>query len=136
MENKRLSNKLNSIFWFLLTAMPLWALLLGFIGVIKLSSNNTILQQWTYDEIYHIIQSEEWFNENAIANFMNAVSISSIQNTFSSLFNVIGINVQYQWTIFFVDCFAYMLTIQLIHLIYDVLKFIIEWCHNLIEKAY
>ena len=129
MENKRLSNKLNSVFWFVLTTLPIIFLLFSIIMAIS-SYNRANL---TYSDMFNIntFLSDTDFWNNSLTIFED-LSISSLQDTFDSLFQFFELGEYHLFSIIF----AYMLSIQVYHLIYDVLKFIIGWCHHLIEKAY
>lgn len=130
MENKRMSNKLNSWFWFILTALPIififFSIILLIVHYREFDLNNLGI------EYINLTLNDSDFWSNALGKF-NDFSISYVYETFYNLFETLGVNDNYDYL---ATIFSWMLSVQVYHLIYDVLKFIIEWCHNLIEKAY
>lgn len=131
MENKRLTNKLNSWFWAILTALPLILFLIVYIcGVPQCAKHFDWVNLDWYDFIDEVLNWEDSFKW-AFAQFDN-FSIPFIHNTFNNLFsNTFNLSSYH----FVVYLFSWALSVQVYHLIYDVLKFIIEWCHNLIERG-
>lgn len=131
-ENERLSNKLNSIFWFVLTTLPLIILLIVFIFVLPQNAKSYDFANNNISDFIGDSFDNSSFYEN-IFNQFNNFSIPYTYDTFESIFtNTFDISNSTP----IVYLFGWMLSVQVYHLIYDVLKFIIGWCHHLIEKAY
>lgn len=130
-ENERLSNKLNSIFWFVLTTLPIIMLLIVYLcGIPQYAKNYDWLnREW----LGFITNSIGDIDFEGVFNEFDNMSIFFIRDTFDRVFEN-TFNITSHTAVAYL--FGWMLSVQVYHLIYDVLKFIIGWCHHLIEKAY
>ena len=125
MDNKKWYKKIATIFWWILTALPIIVALIYFIGY-HLTFNSGIT---TASELadYHI-NSYGTFEQalTTSLNYFGHITISYLEDMFSNLFDIL--NVSYNTLIG--TLFGFMLSVQLYHLLFDCLVFFIHLIHS------
>ena len=126
MDNKKWYKKIATIFWWVLTILPILVALIYFIGY-HLTFNSGINQASELAEYQTMIDGNfGTYLTNLLQNEFNILSINSLNTMFSNLFNIIGVSDNTTLGILF----GYMLSIQLYHLLFDCLVFFIHLLHS------
>ena len=130
MDNKKWYKKFGTIFWWVFTIMPLIVALIQFIGY-HLTFNSGISSAVELAN-YH---------DNSIGNFYSILcsvlidfgnfTMSSLIDVFSGLFDILGVTNN----VVFGTLFAFMVSVQLYHLLYDVLICFIHLIHDFMESV-
>lgn len=127
MENKRMTRKLNSWFWWVLMSLPLILLIIIYIVAIPQYAKNF---EWTgvvwSDFIYEILNDSSIY-ESAFEMFDNA----SIIHLFNNVLIQLGINEPY----FIGYLLNWCASVYLYHLIFDCVVFIFDWLHDFFERG-
>lgn len=130
MDNKKWSKRFSTLFWWVLTILP-WIYLLFTIiaSIVNLHNDTTNL---TMSDLVSYCNStlSNFLSINTFSIFTN-LSIPSLSSAFNQLFNVLGIS---SYT-FLGAIFAWMLSVQVYHLIFDVIAWFPNWCHEFIERG-
>ena len=128
MDNVKLYKKFATIFWWTLTILPLIVAVIYFIGY-HLTFNSGIA---TASELvsYHSnsIGNFEFYLIDVLGNFSD-FTMSSLISTFEGLFNILGVSGYIDLAILF----AYMLSVQIYHLLFDCLVFFINMIHDFLD---
>ena len=130
MDNKKWYKRFGTIFWWLLTILPILVALIQFIGY-HLTFNSGISVASDLAN-YHDLASGNYFDilSNTLADF-DLISIDLFDNTFSDLFNIIGID-NY---ITLGYLLSFMVSVQIYHLIFDLFAWLPMFFHKLLEKS-
>ena len=130
MDNKKWYKRFGTIFWWLLTILPIIVALIQFIGY-HLTFNSGISVASDLAN-YHDLASGNYFDilSNTLADF-DLISIDLFDNTFSDLFNIIGID-NY---ITLGYLLSFMVSVQIYHLIFDLFAWLPMFFHKLLEKS-
>ena len=129
MDNKKWYKKFATIFWWAFTIMPLLVALIYFIGY-HLTFNSGIA---TASELnsYHSMNGSSFYDYLLLVlNQFDLFTMSSLKNTFTGLFDILGITNYESMGILF----GYMLSIQMYHLLFDMLVFFIHLIHNFMDS--
>lgn len=126
MENKRISRKLNSWFWWVLMALPLILLIISYIVALPQYAKNF---DWSTNEWYNFIEYS--FNRiDIFDNAFNQFDNMSIIHIFTDVLNTLDVSEMY---------LGYLLnwcaSIYLYHLIFDCVVFIFDWLHDFFERG-
>lgn len=130
MENKRMTKKLNSWFWFVLTILPIIFLFISCIIVIVHYRQFDLNSGLGFEYINQVLGDFDFWH-NALSKF-DDFTINSLYDMFYSLFDILGVRDNYDLLSII---FGYMLSIQVYHLIYDCLTFIFDWLHDFFERG-
>ena len=126
MDNKKWYKKIATIFWWVLTILPVLIALIYFIGY-HLTFNSGITEATELASYQsNSIGNYYTYLSNILQNDFNKFTIPSLANTFANLFNLLGITGRGPLGILF----GYMLSIQLYHLLFDCLVFFIHLLHS------
>ena len=128
MDNRKWYKKIATIFWWVLTFLPLLVALIYFIGY-HLTFNSGIA---TATELAS-------YQANSYGNFGNILEanidiftdfgINYLTTMFDTLFTIIGVNS----TSMLATLFGWMLSIQVYHLLFDSLVFFIHLLHSYLD---
>lgn len=126
MENKRMTKKLNSWFWWVLMALPLILLIITYIVAIPQYAKNF---DWNNSEWYEFIDyslNSSYIFDNAFNQFDNM----SIIHIFNDVLDTLNVGNNY---------LGYLLnwcaSVYLYHLIFDCVVFIFDWLHDFFERG-
>ena len=129
MDNKKWYKKFATIFWWVITILPLIVALIQF-GGYHMTFNSGIS---TAQELanYHDLASGNFYQilNGTLTNFDN-ITMLGLKQTFSGLFNVLGVSNYNDLGILF----GYMLSIQMYHLLFDMLVFFIHLIHSYTDE--
>lgn len=125
MENKRMTRKLNSVFWWVLMALPIILLLLIYICGIPQYAKNF---DWSNNDWKDFVG---YFNNVDIFDYAFDLfnSISVIQ-FFTDVFDTLNVNINYLGYLF-----NWCASVYLYHLIFDCVVFIFDWLHDFFERG-
>ena len=125
MDNKKWYKKIATIFWWIMTILPVIIALIQFAGY-HMTFNSGINQAQELAD-YHDLNSGNFYNIliATLGNFDN-LTMNGIKTTFSGLFNLLSVSNYNDLGILF----GYMLSIQMYHLLFDVLVFFIHMIHS------
>ena len=119
-RNTRFSYKLDKIFWFVVSFFPLFSWLIYLFSFSGYTTSPLTFYAWL---------------EQNFA-FMGQVSNSIIYSTFYQLFSITSINSLFPvLSTSFMAFLSYLVTVEIIHVIYDVIVFIPRLAHKWISKA-
>lgn len=129
MDNRKMYKKIATLFWWILTALPLIVALLYFIGYHFAFNNGmaTAVELASYHDdgfgnFYNFLD----VNEGIVYDF----GMSNLTDMFQNLFRILGV-ADY---VILGSLFGYMLSIQVYHLLFDCLVFFIHLIHNFMDK--
>lgn len=129
MDNKKWYKKFATIFWWIITILPLVVALIQF-GGYHMTFNSGIS---TAQELanYHDMTSGNFYQilNGTLTNFDN-ITMLGLKQTFSGLFNILGVSSYNELGILF----GYMLSVQMYHLLFDMLVFFIHLIHNYTDE--
>ena len=130
MDNKKWYKRFGTIFWWLLTILPILVALIQFIGYHLIFNSGISVASDLAN--YHDLASGNYFDilSNTLADF-DLISIDLFDNTFSDLFNIIGID-NY---ITLGYLLSFMVSVQIYHLIFDLFAWLPMFFHKLLEKS-
>lgn len=130
MDNKKWYKRFGTIFWWLLTILPIIVALIQFVGY-HLTFNSGISVASDLAS-YHDLASGNYFDilSNTLADF-DLISIDLFDNTFSDLFNIIGVD-NYLTLGYLM---SFMVSVQIYHLIFDLFAWLPCFFHKLLEKS-
>ena len=121
MESKNLTKKLNSLYWGIIYALPLILTLASVLGLI-LSNQQTGAPLWTnYTQLFDN-------TTNIFSNFVMPQLRSTFVNLFSTLSGNSSTLVYYCSALF-----GWFVQLQLIHLIVDIITWIIRLAQKYVE---
>lgn len=119
-SNTRYSYKLDKIFWFIISFFPLFSWLIYLFSF----SNYTASPLTFY----------AWLDQNF--GFMGQVSSSVIYSTLYQIFSITSVSSLFPALSTSLMAFlTYLITVEIIHVIYDVIVFIPRLAHKWISKA-
>lgn len=119
-SNTRFSYKLDKIFWFVISFFPLFSWL-----IYLLSFSGYTTSPLTF---------YAWLEQNFA--FMGQVSQSPIYSIFFQLFSITSVTSLFPiLSTSLMAFFSYLVTVEIIHVIYDVIVFIPRLAHKWISKA-
>lgn len=131
MESKQLTRKLNSVFWWILTALPL-LLIIGYIiaSIVNLNTQNgtalnssNMFDYWAELDIYNMLDS-------GLFTMLNYLIPSVLSDSIRNIFSVLEVDSDYLSIIL-----SWGIAIQMYHLIFDVLLFVVRWAQDLMERG-
>lgn len=127
MENKRLTRKLNSFFWWFLMALPLILLVICYVFAIPQYAKNFDWSGGSWSDFIYNILNDSSIYESAL-NFFDDCSIIHLFDNVLDNFNVR----EYYFLGYLLN---WCLTIYFIHLIFDCVVFIFDWLHDFFERG-
>lgn len=133
MDNRNWYKKFGTIFWWVLTILPLIVAIIYFVGY-HLTFNSGINSSSDLTQYHESFNSfASYFSNNYVIKlsaFIPSFILTPIDNLFVTIFDTTS-NV----SILTISCiFAWAVWVQLIHLFYDVVIWIPNFCHKLICK--
>lgn len=118
--NTRFSYKLDKIFWFVISFFPLFSWLIYLFSF----SSYTAAPLTFY----------AWLEQNFA--FMGQISNSVIYSTFYRLFSITSVDSLFPaLSTSLMAFFTYLVTVEIVHIVYDVMLFIPRLAHKWISKA-
>ena len=118
--NTRFSYKLDKIFWFVLSFFPLFSWLIYLFSFSGYTNSPLTFYAWL---------------EQNFA-FMGQISQSPIYSTFYQIFSITSVSSLFPTlSTSLLAFFAYLVTVEIVHVIYDVIVFIPRLAHKWISKA-
>ena len=118
--NTRFSYKLDKIFWFVVSFFPLFSWL-----VYLFSFSGYAASPLTF---------YAWLEQNF--GFMNQIQNSVIYSTLYQIFSITSVSSLFPvLSTSLMAFFTYLITVEIIHVIYDVIVFIPRLAHKWISKA-
>lgn len=131
MESKQLTRKLNTIFWWTLSVLPLLIILVYFImGIVNLNTQGTSLSGTDLQTYFNATNLTDLINSNLLWRF-NLYIPSWLSTPIDSLFTTFGVNE----TELYILVFGWFIMVEMVHLLIDVLLFVIRWVHDLLERG-
>ena len=119
-SNTRFSHKLDKIFWFIISFFPLFSWL-----VYLFSFSSYTASPLTF---------YAWLEQNFA--FLGQVSQSAIYSTFYRLFSITSVDSLFPaLSTSLMAFFTYLVTVEIVHALYDVIVFIPRLAHKWISKA-
>ena len=116
----RFAFKLDKIFWFVISLLPLFSWL-----VYLFSFSGYTASPLTF---------YAWLDQNFV--FMGQISNSVIYSTFYQIFSITSVSSLFPvLSTSFLAFFTYLVTVEIVHVIYDVIVFIPRLAHKWISKA-
>lgn len=129
MDNKKWYKKFATIFWWSFTILPLVITIIYFIGY-----------HLTFNSGIDTAQELANYHNNSYGSFMvyfsdiltqfDNFTMVGLKNAFNGLFDILGVSSYSVLGVFF----AYMLSVQVYHLLFDMLVFFIHLIHNFMDK--
>lgn len=119
-SNTRFSYKLDRIFWFIISLLPVLSWLFYLFGYVHFSTNSST----------GVVYFFNWLQSNfLIVDFASNPFYSVLSQIFSSggVFPLLDANV--------LSLFVWFLTVEVIHVCFDVMAFIPRLAHKWISKA-
>lgn len=118
--NTRFSYKLDKIFWFIISFFPLFSWL-----VYLFSFSGYAVSPLTFFA---------WLEQNF--GFMGQISQSVIYSTLYQIFSITSVESLFPaLSTSLMAFFAYLVTVEIVHVLYDVIVFIPRLAHKWISKA-
>nr|DAF03878.1 MAG TPA: hypothetical protein [Inoviridae sp.] len=118
--NTRFSYKLDKIFWFIISFFPLFSWL---IYLFSFSGYNE-----------SPLTFFAWIEQNF--GFLGQITNSVIYSTFYQIFSITSVNSLFPvLSTSLMAFFTYLITVEIVHVIYDVIVFIPRLAHKWISKA-
>lgn len=118
--NTRFSYKLDKIFWFIISFFPLFSWLLYLFSFSSYTESPLTFYAWL----------EQNFS------FMGPVSQSVIYSTLYQIFSITSVASLFPaLSTSLLAFFTYLITVEIVHVIYDVIVFIPRLAHKWISKA-
>lgn len=135
MDNKRWNNRFGTIFWWCVTIAPIliiiWAMIVALVNYNRLggtAENQTTIYNYCKNFIYQ--------NENnnifTLTNGLYTIVPNFLKTSMKALFGII-LQETSEASDILGNMISYMVWIQLIHLLYDFLKWVPNMAHELIE---
>lgn len=118
--NTRFSYKLDKIFWFVISLFPLFSWLIYLFSFSSYTESPLTFYAWL----------EQNFS------FMGQVSQSPIYSTLYQIFSITSVTSLFPiLSTSLMAFFTYLITVEIVHVIYDVIVFIPRLAHKWISKA-
>lgn len=118
--NTRFSYKLDKVFWFVVSFFPLFSWL-----VYLFSFSSYTATPLTFFA---------WLDQNF--GFMGQITNSVIYSTLYQIFSITSVDSLFPvLSTSFIAFFTYLITVEIVHVIYDVIVFIPRLAHKWISKA-
>lgn len=119
-SNTRFSYKLDKIFWFIISFFPLFSWLLYLFSFSSYTASPLTFYAWL---------------EKNFA-FLGQVSHSIIYSTLYQIFSITSVSSLFPvLSTSLMAFFTYLITVEIVHVIYDVMVFIPRLAHKWISKA-
>lgn len=119
-SNTRFSYKLDKIFWFIISFFPLFSWLVYLFSFSGYTESPLTFYAWL----------EQNFG------FLGQISNSVIYSTFYQIFSITSVTSLFPvLSTSFMAFFTYLITVEIVHVIYDVIIFIPRLAHKWISKA-
>ena len=119
-SNTRFSYKLDKIFWFVISFFPLFSWLVYLFSFSGYTESPLTFYAWL----------EQNFG------FLGQISNSVIYSTFYQIFSITSVTSLFPiLSTSFMAFFTYLITVEIVHVIYDVIIFIPRLAHKWISKA-
>lgn len=119
-SNTRYSYKLDKIFWFIISFFPLFSWLLYLFSFSSYTNSPLTFYAWL---------------EQNFA-FMGQVSKSPIYSTLYQIFSITSVSSLFPvLSTSLMAFFTYLITVEIVHVVYDVIVFIPRLAHKWISKA-
>lgn len=119
-SNTRYSYKLDKIFWFIISFFPLFSWLIYLFSFSSYTAAPIAFYAWLEQNFALIGQSP---NSIIYSTLYQIFSVTSV----SSLFPALSTSLM--------SFFTYLITVEIVHIIYDVMVFIPRLAHKWISKA-
>ena len=129
MDNKKWYKKFATIFWWVITILPVIVALIQFCGY-HLTFNSGINQAQELAGYHDLLSGNFMTILNTNLNNFDNFTMSGLKTTFSGLFNILGVGNYTDLGILF----GYMLSVQVYHLLFDLLVFFIHLLHNYMDE--
>lgn len=131
MESTKITKKLNTIFWWTFSVLPLLIILVYFImGIINLNTQNNALSGNDLLSYFNTTNLTDLINSNLLWRF-NLYMPSWLTTPLANLFDNVGINESE----LFVLVIGWFIMAHICHLLTDVLLLVIRWGHKLLERG-
>ncbi len=126
MENKKLSKKLSTIFWWVLYCMPLIIFFINFFGYFRAFEGLGTIE-FLETSLFEIAGNQSYlpFTEDLWV---------PLRDAFISIFSAIGLNPMGGSTFALIVIFSWFITVHLLHIIVDTILFLPRLFHNFIER--
>lgn len=119
-SNTRYSYKLDKIFWFIISFFPLFSWLIYLFSFSSYTASPLTFYAWL----------EQNFD------FLGQISNSVIYSTLYQIFSITSVNSLFPvLSTSLIAFFTYLITVEIVHVIYDVMIFIPRLAHKWISKA-
>ena len=119
-SNTRYSYKLDKIFWFIISFFPLFSWLIYLFSFSSYTASPLTFYAWL---------------EQNFA-FMGQISNSVIYSTFYQIFSITSVTSLFPTlSTSLMAFFTYLVTVEIVHILYDVMVFIPRLAHKWISKA-
>lgn len=119
-SNTRCSYKLDKIFWFIISFFPLFSWLIYLFSFSSYTESPLTFYVWLEQNFGFMGQIQ---NSIIFSTFYKIFSITSV----TSLFPVLSTSL--------IAFFTYLVTVEIVHVLYDVIVFIPRLAHKWISKA-
>lgn len=118
--NTRFSYKLDKIFWFIISFIPLFSWLVYLFSFSSYTASPLTFLAWL----------DQYFG------FLGQISQSVIYSTLYQIFSITSVSSLFpSLPVSLMAFFTYLITVEIIHVIYDVIVFIPRLAHKWISKA-
>lgn len=119
-SNTRFSYKLDKIFWFIISFFPLFSWLIYLFSFSGYATSPLTFYAWL-DQCF---------------GFMGQIQKSAIYSTFFQLFSITSVDSLFPaLSTSLMAFFTYLVTVEIVHIVYDVMLFIPRLAHKWISKA-
>lgn len=123
MESKKVSKKLNTIFWYTIYSLPLLFLFVYFIGYLAIFKETGAVPSTSVNVVF-----------SEINNIFSGFTWGVIKDTLNSVLNSIGFTVSGDISTFVILIFTWFVQFSFIHILIDFLLFIPRFFHNVFER--
>ena len=119
-SNTRFSYKLDKIFWFVISFFPLFSWLIYLFSFSGYTTSPITFFAWI-DQTF---------------GFLGQISQSAIYSTFYQIFSITSVNSLFPaLSLSLIAFITYLTTVEIVHVIYDIIIFIPRLAHKWISKA-
>lgn len=130
MDNKKWYKKFGTIFWWVLTILPILVALIYFIGY-HLTFNSGITSASELASYHSMTSGDFWQILMNQDTWTYGFSIDYLCDTFVDLFQLSGVE-QYESLGYL---FGFMVSVQVYHLAFDLFAWLPKFFHKLLEKS-
>lgn len=130
MDNKKWYKRFSTLFWWSFAILPLIVALIQFIGY-HLTFNSGISTATDLSAYHDMANGQFAYILNNILTSFDFLTINFFKSSFSDLFNYLSIT-SYNYLSILI---SYMLSVSIYHLIFDVLVWLPNFFHRILEKS-